>query len=225
MMAEIRAMLAKEWHCFLGSEGGMLAVYAVVTILWSALYVGSGVGSSPAVSAIWLLPFAVIAVSNFAQSVFVAERVNGSIEILLTCGLSRSAIVVGKMLFVGALGLAMGLTCIGLGALWVALLEGNGLVVPSGMPQAGDVVLYAAAVALDMALAALLSMLMPNPRISHFASFLLTAGILAAYYPLSSASEHSTWWLAAALAAAAVACGAAAIGVAQTERISRPADV
>jgi hypothetical protein len=81
---------------------------------------------------------------------------------------------------------------------------------------------FACAVAVNTALLALLSVLLANPRLSHFVSFLLMAAVLAVYYPMASSGHLGAWTLAAALAVCAVALIVAALAVSRGERIARP---
>jgi hypothetical protein len=220
-MSGLLTILRKEWRCFLGGERSMFAVYGVIVLLWSLLFAGSGVAGATQTTVLWLLPFSVIVVSNFSQSAFVAERVNGAIEILLTCGIGRRTMMLAKMLFVAGLALAMGYGCMGLGAFWVWLADTNAMLVSATYPGWQDLAVFAAAVLLNSALSALFSVVLPNPRMTHFAIFFLMAAVLAVYYPLAGLSEGSVWMLGAGLAATAVGATLAALHAAGGERISR----
>ncbi len=211
----------KEWRSFVGNDLSMHMVYVVLVLLWSALLAGSGAGGVPESVVLWLLPFSVIVVSNAGQGVFVSERVSGAVEILLTSGLGRFEIVSGKMLFVGVLGTLTGYACMLLGMLWLWLLERWG-VGPGSYPVGADFVVFACAVAVNTAMLAVLSVLLPNPRLSHFVSFLFMVLLLAAYYPAAATGRVSPWALAAALAVCAVALSAVALAVSRGERIARP---
>jgi len=220
-MSGLVTVLRKEWLCFLGGERSMFAVYGVIVLLWSLLLAGSGVAGAPETTVLWLLPFSVIVVSNFSQTAFVAERVNGAIEILLTCGIGRRTTMLAKMLFVAVLALAMGFACMGLGALWVWLADMNGVIARAAYPGWQDLAVFVAAVVLNSALSALFSVVLPNPRMTHFAIFFLMAAVLAVYYPLAGLSAASVWLLASVLAVAAAGATFAALHVAGGERISR----
>lgn len=220
-MNGLPAVLRKEWLSFLGGERSMFVVYGVIVLLWSLLFAGTGVAGAPETTVLWLLPFSVIVVSNFSQSAFVAERVNGAIEILLTCGLGRRTIVLAKMVFVAALALAMGCACMGLGSLWAWLADMNGMIARAAYPGWQDLAVFVAAVVLNSALSALFSVALPNPRMTHFAIFFLMAAVLAVYYPLAGLSTASVWLLAAGLAVAALAVTSGALHAAGGERISR----
>ena len=120
-MSGLAVMLHKEWRCFLGSDRSMFVLYGVTVLMWSVLFVGAGAEGSAHTLAVWLLPFSVIVVSTFAQTVFVAERLTGAVEILLTSGLSRGSILGGKMLFVWLVAMVIGLLCMALGTVWSSL--------------------------------------------------------------------------------------------------------
>lgn len=220
-MSDLLTVLRKEWRCFLGSDRSVLALYAVIVLLWSMLFAGVGAESSPHAVTIWLLPFSVIVVSNFAQSVFVAERLTGSIEIFLTCGVSRGAILGGKMLFVWLLAVVTGSVCMLLGTVWSSLLVSGGAVEYAWQLRGPHVALFAAGAAFNTAVVALLSMLLPNPRMSHFVNFLAIAAVLAVYYPLVPPDSGGEWILAGVLMAMAVVVAVAVFVVARGERLAR----
>lgn len=225
-MRGVAVIVRKEFLSLLGSDRSILLLYGFVVFLWSFLFVGAGVEQSPGGTSIWLLPFSVIVVSNFSQGVFVSERLTGAVEILLTCGLSRPVIMTGKMVFVWAMAVVMGLACMGLGCAWAAVATAVDTGAPYSVPfSAGYLVLFSSAAAFNTALVALLSIYLPNPRMSHLVNFLAVAAIMSVYFPFASRLPASEYVLSAIL----VVCAAVAImGVfrgAAGERIARPVNL
>jgi len=145
------------------------------------LFVSTAVDGSAETSLVWLLTFSVIIVSNFTQTVFVAERLNGSCEILLTCGLSRDAILFGKTLFVAGISTVMGYLCMALASLWIYVMSFYGIV-PALTFGPGDLLLFAVAACFNSSAASVLSIYLPNPRMSHFVNFLIMALVAAAFF-------------------------------------------
>lgn len=215
----------KEWLCLVGAGGSALAVYAVIAVLWGALLAGAGVGGQPVMAILWALPFSVIAVSNFAQPVFVSERLTGAIEILCTSGLSRSSVVIGKGLFVSVAACAMGAVSWAVGFASVHALRARGVDAVLFEPGVAEVAVYGAAVVFNTFLGAVMSVLLPNPRLSHFVDFVVIAGVVAVYYARGSGSVSDAWTLAAMLAVAAAVLASLACRLAYTERAARTSEL
>ncbi|MBD3240378.1 MAG: hypothetical protein GF331_07320 [Chitinivibrionales bacterium] len=226
MSRGISVILRKELLSLLGSDRSILFLYGFVVFLWSFLFVGAGVDHTPGGTSVWLLPFSVIVVSNFSQGVFVSERLTGAIEILLTCGLSRRVILSGKMIFVWAMAVVMGLACMGLGTVWATLAATFDTGAPSLSPlRPGHLVLFGAAASFNTALVALLSIYLPNPRMSHLINFLAVAAIMSVYFPLAAHIPSGDYLLSAILLACAAVITAAVFRGADGERIARPVNM
>jgi ABC-type transport system involved in multi-copper enzyme maturation permease subunit len=90
-------MFKKEWLNFISGDRSVFIIYLILVAGWGVLLAtahDSGTTAAP----LWIVFFSVIVAVNFSSTVFVLERMSGSLEILLTCGISRSAILYGKML-------------------------------------------------------------------------------------------------------------------------------
>lgn len=169
-------ILKKEWRCFVGSDRGIFLLYMVLILSWSFMLASPSDGAVSA-GPFWLVFFSVVISANFANTVFISERVNGILEILLTSGLSRRSILYGKMIFVAGMSIAIGIVCIALSQLWrVLIYEALGASV-----SAYDLLLYAAAVFMSTASSAYLSVRMANPRLLHIANLFLLALIITLY--------------------------------------------
>ncbi len=226
MIRGIAVIVRKEFLSLLGSDRSILLLYGFVVFLWSFLFVGAGVDRSAGGTSIWLLPFSVIVVSNFSQGVFVSERLTGAIEILLICGLSRRTIMSGKMLFVWAMAVVMGLACMGLGVLWATLAAAVEAVMPISSPLSPEyLVLFASAAAFNTSFVALLSIYLPNPRMSHLVNFLAVAAIMSVYFPCAPRLVAAEYVLSGVLVLCAVIAAAGVFRGAAGERIARPVNL
>ena len=222
-MTGLATILRKEFKNFASSGVGAFALYAVISILWSyTLLNGAGW--------VWLVFLAVMAAANFSATVFISERISGTLEVLITSGVSRDAVLFGKMLFVIAMTLAMGAACAALAHLWPLLLPED----TDATPLLGltDAALYLGATVLNAAAGAYLTARMGNPRFLHFVNFLITAGLVVAYdalfwsltetRPLFVALKVHPFFLAAAFLAIGLAFALLARREFAGERIIRP---
>jgi hypothetical protein len=202
-MTGIGMILSKEWRSTLGSEKGVFFVYAIMVFTWSFLFISTGSGGTPEVYTVWLLTFAIVLTSVFAQNVYVAERVSGSLEILLTSGPSRGAILVGKTVFVVAMTSIMGFLCIGLSLVWAAILPWH--IVP-GTELAGarpfSFVIFADGAFMSAACAAWLSVALPSPRVLAFLNLLFGVFVVGLYYLVRAFLPIPSWCLALIVLAA-----------------------
>jgi ABC-type Na+ efflux pump permease subunit len=216
----IAIILGKEWKYFLGNDRGMYLLYAAIVLLWSFLFVSAEADGGAGSLVLWLLPFSVVVASNFMQAAFVAERISGSIEVLLTCGLSRAEIMLGKMLFVALMTSVMGYVCIGLSSLWAVLARVGGMPLRWSV-RGADLALFASAACLNAALGALLSICLPNPRMMHFINFMVVGVVMSVFYWLQPTLGGPHLPLVALLLVLSVLAGLLALRGAQGERISR----
>jgi len=127
----------------------------------------------------------VIVTANFSGTVFIAERVNGTLEVVITSGLSRDAVLFGKTAFIIAMTSIIGLFCGALAAVWAAVLPE--IVDTETLPAlnrtfaVNAAALYLSATLLNAAMSAYLSVRMGNPRFLHFVNLFLTGALVAAY--------------------------------------------
>ena len=166
-MNDVISILRKEWRTFTGSEKGVFVVYAILVLVWSFMPLYNNAGSFALGGAVWWLFFSVIVSGNFANTVFVAERMSGSMEILLTCGFSREGVLFGKVLFVMVMSAIVGSLLLGLSLVWFLL---SGSAAPAIGPSFLDaVLLYAAGTFLNATAGAWMSIRLASPG-----SFLLS---------------------------------------------------
>lgn len=196
-MKTVSVILKKEWDNFLGSERGVFAIYGVLVLSWSLLPLSKDLAAGP----VWWLFFSVIISGNFAATVFVSERLNGSMEILLTSGFPRNAVLFGKVAFITLMSTAIGGLCFCFALCWLHL---------SGRPHAlyaGEVLmgagLYCAGTVMNVACGAWMSLRLQSPRIIPFISILFMAAVMAAYYGLSYLVAAPQWTLIVVLVFAA----------------------
>jgi hypothetical protein len=180
-MQSIRAVIAKEWKCFIGSDKGMFFLYFILILIWSMLL--SSKSSSDLYSApLWLVFFSVVITANFSNNVFISERVSGALEIFITSGLSRNAILYGKLIFVLILSNISGVLCFAMSVVIHRFLFSDDKNPLSGM----DLLLYSGSAFLNVASSAYLSVRMSNPRLLHFANMFLLMIIVGAYIAISA---------------------------------------
>jgi ABC-type Na+ efflux pump permease subunit len=216
-MKKINAVVKKEWLSFFGSERGLLIVYAVLIVGWSFLPLA---GTSQQQGMFGWLLFAVIISSNFAGPVFVAERMSGAMEVLLTSGLSRSTVLWGKLLFVAMISSIAGACSFVLSLLWQNC---------AGMPQSihaantlQNTLLFCAGVAMNTASTAWLSVRLRSPRTVPLTGMLFTALPVAVWYVFADTCSLPQWLLAAAVALFAALFIALAQKEFNGERIIQP---
>ena len=167
---------------------------------------------------LWLVFFSVVISANFSNTVFIAERVNGILEILLTSGLSRKHILYGKMIFVGGMSTVIGLLCVAISPLWKMALypESNWTL------SADALFLYIAAVFMNTACSAYLSVRMANPRLLHLANLLLLAVLVALHGAATYFFSVPTYTLTIVLVIIGAAATAAAQRLYESEKILQP---
>jgi ABC-type Na+ efflux pump permease subunit len=167
----------KEWQCFIGSDKGIFLLYAVLMFSWSIMLATPQDTSLPT-GALWLVFFSIVISANFSNTVFIAERVHGILEILLTSGLSRKHILYGKMLFVGGMSCIIGLLCITLSYIWRIMIHGS---FSTSILSVNDIILYICAVYMNTGSSAYLSVRMGNPRLLHLTNLLLLGSLVTLY--------------------------------------------
>jgi ABC-type Na+ efflux pump permease subunit len=214
-------ILRKEWACFTGSEKGVFIVYAILVFVWSFLPRYNAAGGPGFLAGIWWLSLSVIVSSGFANSVFVAERINGSMEILLSCGFSRNAVVLGKTAFVVLVSAAMGAVCLLLSLAW-SLGNLQFFLVLSALT---NLLLYTGGAFMGAAAGAWMSIRFSSPRIMPFANLFLVIVICAAYYIAAQFVPVSEWVLFLMTAVAGSAFLWRAIKDFHGEKVIAPVDM
>jgi ABC-type Na+ efflux pump permease subunit len=177
-MKKLNAILQKEWLNFKGSERGVFFIYCLLILLWSLFPLNREFGSGP----VWWLFFSVIISGTFSNSVFVSERLNGTMEILLTSGFSRDTVFFGKTAFVLLMTITIGAICSALSMVWLTL-AGEVVI---GIKMAEDGFFFCAGSLMNVTFAAFMSLRLQSPRIIPFLTLMLMAVIAAIFYALSS---------------------------------------
>ena len=214
-MPGLTAIIKKEFKNLAGGGWGAFLLYAIISVLWSFplfFYGIGGIGNPGGGSGgyLWFVFFSVIVTANFSGTVFISERVSGTLEILITSGLSRDAVLFGKMIFVIAMTTVIGVVCALLAALWCvawfAVTGSDALSYFSAAFFFGDLdinvvifniflypSLYLSATFLNAAASAYLSVRMGNPRFLHFVNLSITgaaAGLCEAASVLFNAPAY-----------------------------------
>jgi ABC-type transport system involved in cytochrome c biogenesis permease component len=219
-MNDVLAILRKEWRNFAGSEKGVFAVYAILIFVWSFLPLYNNLGSFALGGAVWWLFFSVIVSGNFANTVFVSERMSGAMEILLTSGFSRNGVLFGKVLFVMIMSGVIGALCFGLSFVWICLSDHAAFLFGPSLVYAA--LLYASGTFMNAGAGAWMSIRLSSPRLIPFVNILFVGLVCGVYYELSFISE---WMLPVLLMAAG--CGFCALAKRDFdgEKIIAPIDV
>jgi hypothetical protein len=220
-MRQIGTIVGKEWSCFAGSEKGVFVVYAVLLGVWSFLPRQNALNGFGPVAAMWWMSLSVIVCSSFANSVFVAERISGSMEILLTSGFSRNAVIIGKIAFVVLMSAGLGLGCTLLSLAWPL-----GSLPPFFVQsELMGLLLYFGGAFMGASAGAWMSIQFSSPRIMPFANLFLVIALCSAYYGV----DHFFTLPLSALFCGTVVVGCAFLWRAQRdfhgEKVIAPVDV
>ena len=213
-MKKINAILKKEWLNFKGSERGVFFIYGILIISWSFLPLNKEFGAGPT----WWLFFSVIISGNFSNSVFVSERLNGTMEVLLTSGFNRDEVFFGKILFVLIMTIVIGASCFGLSMVW-QFLNGHTTIQKDVLL---DMIFFFAGAAMNVAFGAWMSLRLQSPRIIPFMTIMLMGFVVAGFYALSFFAHTPQWLLGAALAVLAGVFGTCARNEFHGEKVIQP---
>jgi ABC-type transport system involved in multi-copper enzyme maturation permease subunit len=149
--------------------------------------------------ALWLAFFSVIISGNFSSTTFVAERMNGSLEILLTSGVSRQSILSGKIAFIVIMSTVMGILCYFF-ALGVRSVKGDQIsILLKIVPVWGVIILYMTACFLNASCGAWLSVRINSPRLLPFVNLVVLGIIVVVHELLSYKISLSLWSLSCVL--------------------------
>ncbi len=177
-------ILRKEIVSFLRNDRSALVVQVLLILVWSAFLAGNFSSSRSATTdlggypgeLLWWVFFSVVVSGNFAGTVFVSERIQGSMEILLTSGLTRRSVLWGKIGFVLLMSFLVGAVCYSASLLWLTIVWSPEAFGADEIPLLGaieDMGLFVSATWMNATCGAWLSLRLPNPRLSHFAVFLV----------------------------------------------------
>ena len=183
-MRDLLIVLRNEWRSFLCSDRGLFVVYGVMIVGWGFL-IATWRSYVLFFAPFWLASFSVIIAATFANSVFVSERISGSLEILLTCGISRSGILCGKLAFIFITTMIVGALCMGLASVVRHILFGA-MAGADAIIGASGIAVYCGATFLTAASSAYFSVLLPNPRILHFINLLIVIFLVSLHSILTS---------------------------------------
>lgn len=222
-MNAVLSILRKEGRNFAGSEKGVFVVFGILILSWSFLSRNNTLNSSDIFNSIWWLFFSVVVCSNFANTVFVTERINGSMEILLTSGFSRNAVLFGKILFVMVVSIVIGFASIALSLVWLAVFDRMaGAFVHQALRGAS---LYCCGVFLNATAGAWMSIRFSSFRIIPFVNIFIVALICTIYYALPADVRSSEWRLMPALAASGILFLLFAVKDFNGEKVIAPVDL
>ncbi len=221
-MRDIWLIIRKEWIGFAKSDRGIFFVYGILVLAWSFLLSTNITMLLTGAEYLWLVFFSVIVSGNFSNTTFVAERMNGSLEILLTSGVTRNAILSGKIAFVIIMSTVLGLVCYVL-ALALYVVQGESLhLIYSITPIGKEIILYITACFMNAACGAWLSVRINNPRLLHFINLFVLGIIVILHAVLSAVFTFTLWSLIIALVVCGVLFYVFAIRDFKSERVIQP---
>jgi ABC-type Na+ efflux pump permease subunit len=215
-MKKCNAVVLKEWLNFKGSERGLLLVYGILVLAWSFFPLNKELGAGP----IWWLFFSVIICGNFTNTVFVSERLNGSMEILLTSGFPRNSVLFGKIAFVLLISIVMGMLCFCLSMVWLRIAGREKMFL--SLEVIYNVLLFCCGVLMNVAFGAWMSFRLQSPRLIPFMTVMVMGGIVAGFYGLVFLFGLPQWTLGLILTIAAVIFGLFARKEFHGEKVIQP---
>ncbi|MGA2506815.1 MAG: hypothetical protein ABSF80_04990 [Chitinispirillaceae bacterium] len=219
-MNQTTLMFRKEWINFLRGDRSVFFIYLLLVAGWGGMIASMNTGGAHT-APLWIVLFSVIIAANFSSTVFVLERMSGSLEILLTSGMSRSAILYGKMLFVTVMTAAIGAACMVCAFLLRPVFNSLGEM-PRGNFEWSYCTLYLGATLLNAASSAYFSVWLPNPRLLHFINLFLLGFIMTGYVAVSFVHPFSIYFIAGLLALLSVLFTFLARREFESERIIKP---
>ncbi len=165
-MNQVMAVMKREWASFAGNDKGTMFVYVFILLVYSAVFTVNPYETLAA--RLWWVFYSVVVVSTVSGNSMISERLTGSLEVLFTSGVSRSAVLYGKVAYGFFMALLMGGLPFGVSRL-ITVSAGN----PAELHDAGGFLLYASASLVNITSAAWLSVQLPNPRLIHFVNLLI----------------------------------------------------
>jgi ABC-type Na+ efflux pump permease subunit len=215
----IKAIIAKEWRCFVGSDRGLFLFYGFLLVSWS-LFLAFREQSEEMSAPWWLIFFSVVVTANFSNTIFISERINGSLEILISSGYSRMAILFGKIAFILIMSIVMGLIC-----LLVGTFIRSYFVDQSVSFSVMEIVIYIFSALFNTTSAAFLSVRMGNPRLLHIANMLMLTLLIIIHSVMSTFFNVPAYLLTSLLMLFGIGFLVAAVREFNSERILRPVDL
>ncbi|MBN1984544.1 MAG: hypothetical protein JW795_23660 [Chitinivibrionales bacterium] len=205
-MNDTLTVVRNELACFFRSDRSLFIVYSVLIVVWSFLIGTSMNGQTDLPQDLWLISFSVIVSGTFSNVTFMAERISGAFEILLTCGLSRGAILGGKIVAVTAVSTLVGVLCYGCSVVVTvvnssvsggdATAAAEGLSVRHTMYQ---LCVFTSACLMNASSGAWFACRIKDPRLLHFITMVVLALVVTLYSLLSLLCPVSSWLLIALL--------------------------
>ncbi|MFP4415678.1 MAG: hypothetical protein ACOC41_08570 [Chitinivibrionales bacterium] len=183
--SEISLIIRHELRGFIKGERSAHIVYLVLLVTWSAVLATNMGELAREPLYLWILFFSVILSGNFGNTVFAAERLNGAMEIVLTCGLARASILYGKIGYVVGMSIVLGALCYMVSFLWLFLMQGQSAWFLYTRSIGTLAMLYATACMMNACSGAWLSFRLANPRLTHFVNLLVMGLIVTVYGGLS----------------------------------------
>ncbi|MDD5672734.1 MAG: hypothetical protein PHC61_01100 [Chitinivibrionales bacterium] len=220
-MRAVVQVIRNELRIFTASDRSTFFIYAVLILTWSFLFSVNTFEKDDASVMLWWIFFSVVISGNFSTTIFVLERTSGALEVIITSGFSRRALMLGKILFVLGVSIVMAWFCIGLafiGRTFFSSMLSSYFIAPPKTYMG----LYIAASFMNAAFGAYFSIRLPNPRLVSFAAVLLVGALVSVYYGISAIMPLSPWILAVLFCAIGALWLVLALREFESERVTRP---
>lgn len=222
-MQDIWLIFNKEWFTFRKSDLGVFIIYLLMIIAWSFLFAYNIDVKQSEYGYLWLVFYSVIVCGNFSFSAFVSERMLGSLEILLTSGISRRAIIAGKVLFVATMSSSMGFMCYILSIIINALKFSTAPhLIPDIIAFGEELLLYTGACFMNTTTSAWLSLRISNPRLVPFVNLLVLGLVIVLFSFISEFIFLSIWTLTTTVIILGIGFYYLAAKDYQSERVIQP---
>ncbi|HEX2955558.1 MAG TPA: hypothetical protein VHO70_01930 [Chitinispirillaceae bacterium] len=218
-MKGLQSIISKEWKCFIGSDRGLFFFYGFLIVSWS-LFLAFREQPDTMTAPWWLIFFSVVVTANFSNTVFISERINGFLEIVISSGYSRMTILAGKIIFILGMSLILGVLCLVAGTITRSYLNGQNLYI-----DMMDIAVYIVSAFFNTTSAAFLSVRMTNPRLLHIANMVILTLLIIIHAVMSQFFDVPVIMLSAIILLAGIIFFIAAVRVFNSERILRPVDM
>jgi ABC-type Na+ efflux pump permease subunit len=218
-MKGILSIISKEWKCFIGSDRGLFFFYGFLVVSWS-LFLAFREQPDSMTAPWWLIFFSVVVTANFSNTVFISERINGFLEIVISSGYSRMTILTGKILFILMMSSILGLVCVVAGTITRSYLNNEPISI-----NIMDLCVYIVSAVFNTTGAAFLSVRMTNPRLLHIANMVMLTLLIIIHSVMSQFFDVPNTLLSALILLFGIIFFLAAVREFKSERILRPVDM
>jgi ABC-type Na+ efflux pump permease subunit len=178
-----------EFRAFVKSGVSSILLLLFTSLAWGGVIAGKIDSIDSVTSYLWVIFFALVASAGVSSNSFVRERLSSTMEILVISGVSRTKILLGKLLFTTLTTLLVGWLALTVSIIVALSLYGSYSIGLMNIISA--TALYSSSAILVTTLSAFLSIALSNPRAVQFINFGVLSlistlfSILTIYYPIT----------------------------------------